>query len=65
MGSRPWTRTSKVPYFSPEEELKIAKAEHKQIASELYYPEEVFDQIDNAKSINEISRIMATARNAR
>lgn len=52
-------------YYSPKKELKVAKAEHKQIASELYYPEEVPDQIDKAKSINEISRIMATARNAR
>lgn len=53
------------PYFSPEEELKVVNVEHKHIASELAYPPAVLDQIDNAKSINEISRIMATARNAR
>ena len=65
MNKGPWVRTGKVPYFSPEKELEVAKAEHKQIASELYYPEEVLEQIDRAKSVNEISRIMATARNAR
>lgn len=65
MSSRPWTRTSKGSHFSPEEELKVAKVEHKRIASQLAYPQEVLDQIDKAKSVNEIGRIMATARNAR
>ena len=43
-------------------ELREAKREALQVAKELFYSENTKKKIRNAKSVNEISRILATAR---
>ena len=45
------------------ERLTLIKKQEKKIARELGYPVEVQDQIDQAESKNEITRIMINARN--
>lgn len=48
---------------SKRDSLPNIKREVIKVAKELNYGEEVIESLRNAKTVNELSRIMATARN--
>ena len=55
----------KSPHYTTwdTDEIKTARFHAIKAAKELWYPDEVIEQLKKAETIDELSRIMATARN--